>query len=446
MPLLVKWPKKVSIKTLEPSILKKPKDKAFEKTSVYFLYIPLAIRDEQQNMSRRAASMPISERREQEYMETTHRVCMGFLRTTQGPGLNKLSETTTHIFIGGWEVGCNPRLLKENGIEAILYLGKQSKPDSLHKSYKKRKMEYMEINVEDSPHTNILEFIEKCYQYVHKFVQQEKKVLIHCVGGVSISAAVVLYYLLKRYYVTNFMKTRNGTKDLIDLRVYSLPRIIQFVKECRSCIDPNHNFIKQLVMVEHGMKKHYLELLRTEARKYFSEKRKSKKPKDPDNPDGDDSSSESEDENPYGDEEKDGMIDHYIDCIFDEREAAEETPRKKKSSKSNKSSKSGKSIVDDPEDPEDPEDPDLYGAKKAKKKKATVANSKSGKLSNPEPTKRKVVFREHDKLEDMKNIEHSEDEEPVKKKPAESDSDDSDESESKDVDPDPKDLASSDSD
>jgi dual specificity phosphatase 12 len=76
-------------------------------------------------------------------------------------------------------------------------------------------------------------------QYFNKFVElmnnnPNKKILVHCLVGMSRSATIVGSYILYKKIV---IEHNNN---------YRVEQMIKDLKECREWVDPNNGFIKQL--------------------------------------------------------------------------------------------------------------------------------------------------------------------------------------------------------
>jgi len=83
------------------------------------------------------------------------------------------------------------------------------------------------INIEDDENEPIDAFFEKCYQYIDAAINSGERVLVHCMAGVSRSATIVAYYLMKKYGM-----------DVEDALLYTRAR--------RPIVRPNDGFIRCL--------------------------------------------------------------------------------------------------------------------------------------------------------------------------------------------------------
>lgn len=90
---------------------------------------------------------------------------------------------------------------------------------------------YMNIPVCDTEDTDILRYFNDSYRFINKARKDGENVLVHCKMGISRSATIVIAYV---------MKARN----------WDLNRSLKHVKERRTCVKPNPNFMKQLEVYE----------------------------------------------------------------------------------------------------------------------------------------------------------------------------------------------------
>jgi len=83
------------------------------------------------------------------------------------------------------------------------------------------------LNWRDEPGQPLFPDIEKTYEFIDNFLSRGEKVLVHCTAGVSRSASVVIYYLMKKFNL-------------------SFEEADQIVRSKRPIIEPNPGFRKQL--------------------------------------------------------------------------------------------------------------------------------------------------------------------------------------------------------
>jgi len=199
-----------------------------------------------------------------DYIDCHFDVIIKYIKSSQSPKIDQISELTSHILISDIKNACELTQVKDYGIETVLYLGMHNKNAQTLKSYAKRKINHIYINVELD---NILPYLEITYNTIHKNVIDEKKILVHCDTGLSISVAILLYYFMRRYYIINYKSSKEKTKDLIDYRITYLIKIIQFIKEIRPCINPQPIYIHQLLITENILKKYFDNILSIDIKK-----------------------------------------------------------------------------------------------------------------------------------------------------------------------------------
>jgi protein-tyrosine phosphatase len=69
--------------------------------------------------------------------------------------------------------------------------------------------------------------IEAAYHYIDACLCSGQKILVHCIAGVSRSASILIYYLMRKYY-------------------YSFDKSLKTIKNIRSIVNPNMAFQMQL--------------------------------------------------------------------------------------------------------------------------------------------------------------------------------------------------------
>ena len=94
-----------------------------------------------------------------------------------------------------------------------------------------KRFEYLQLSCCDSSNQNILQYFETTFKYIHQQLSMKKNILVHCQGGVSRSPSFIIGYLM-RYHSKTFDEA------------YKL------VKDKRTIINPNLNFLGQLTQYE----------------------------------------------------------------------------------------------------------------------------------------------------------------------------------------------------
>jgi len=139
----------------------------------------------------------------------------------------------THI-IDGLYIGSesNARNLDELSSEQIRYIVNVTSHVPLYHS---EQFQYCHLPADDTQKQNLLEYFDRAYSFIHNAIDNNEKVLVHCVAGISRSPAIVIGFLM-RYAKMNMNDAYN------------------FVKRKRSIVSPNLNFMGQLLEYEKKLK------------------------------------------------------------------------------------------------------------------------------------------------------------------------------------------------
>lgn len=191
---------------------------------------------------------------------------MRVIRGIRGPGINKISEITTHLYLANVATATNPELLKEYGIRNIFHIGTPVNQDT-KADLDRRKLSYVNLPTQ----ANMVPHFENCYYLLQQNIKDGKKTIVCCESGISVSAVVLIYFFQKRYYITNYGRNRDKTLELISPDYSIVPAVVRFMKETRSCIDPEAEYIKQILRVEFQVKATLEAQLIAEARNFFKQ-------------------------------------------------------------------------------------------------------------------------------------------------------------------------------
>lgn len=182
---------------------------------------------------------------------------LSYQRLNQKPGINKISEITPHLYLSNYEASLDFVNLKDYNINFILYFGTKERNQTLLNRYKSKDIETTQIRIPDPPPSDqqtppdIRTYFDPVYNIIHDLVLKEKKILLCCDRGVSLSAVFLLYYFLKRHYILN---TSGKLNALLDIKnVYSVD-ILKFIKDIRGCTEIHEGFLQQIIMTEMNYK------------------------------------------------------------------------------------------------------------------------------------------------------------------------------------------------
>ncbi|KRX05885.1 hypothetical protein PPERSA_03822 [Pseudocohnilembus persalinus] len=98
-------------------------------------------------------------------------------------------------------------------------------------NYYPEQFEYMKIDLFDSVSQDLLPYFEQGIEYIKTAKDNNKRILVHCIQGISRSASFVLAYLMKHEKMT-------------------LKEAFQLVKSKRSIARPNPKFVESLLKFE----------------------------------------------------------------------------------------------------------------------------------------------------------------------------------------------------
>ena len=106
----------------------------------------------------------------------------------------------------------------------------------MHHNIKVNQLNIKFFDLNDGDNTNIIKYFKEGL----KFMDEQEKVLVHCLGGISRSAAFVIAYFMWKNKLT-------------------LEESYEMVSEHRTC-GPNHGFIKQLIIFQEKLKENNYDL------------------------------------------------------------------------------------------------------------------------------------------------------------------------------------------
>ncbi|UJR38368.1 hypothetical protein I4U23_031038 [Adineta vaga] len=138
-----------------------------------------------------------------------------------------MSEILPGLFLGSSRDAEDLTNLQNNHIHTIINIS-----TSIPCYFENDKLfDYYRLPCHDSSNQNILQYFESTFDYIQEKLSTKKNILVHCQGGVSRSPSFIMGYLMK-YHSKTFEQAH------------------QFVKDRRSIINPNFNFLGQLTQYQ----------------------------------------------------------------------------------------------------------------------------------------------------------------------------------------------------
>jgi hypothetical protein len=141
-----------------------------------------------------------------------------------------LNEVYPRIYVGNLSTSLNKELLKEKGITHIITVLTGLSP------YYPNDFTYLSLPAIDIKDFNLSQHFENSNNFIEQALQNnENKVYVHCVCGVSRSVSIVCAYLIKKYGITPM-------------------EAITKIQTQRKCANPNEGFVNQLEEYLHNNK------------------------------------------------------------------------------------------------------------------------------------------------------------------------------------------------
>jgi dual specificity phosphatase 12 len=163
---------------------------------------------------------------------------------------NDIDEIVNHIYISNWDTSNNPSIYFKNDIKLVITLETRRKPDQIIEFYDNNNIKFIYLYIEDSHNANIYDFFDDTYNIINNYISHHQNVLVHCYAGVSRSSTIILNYMIRKMFERN-KSLKN--KDSIEIVNY----VLYLAREKRNIINPNNNFLNQLVIKTEDYKKHF---------------------------------------------------------------------------------------------------------------------------------------------------------------------------------------------
>lgn len=143
------------------------------------------------------------------------------------------TKIVDNLWIGDIRSPCNKNSLMEHNIETIISAVYGAT------AYHPFDFNYEIANLRDTNDENILGEIERLLPEIRRSIEDNKGVLIHCMQGASRSATIAAAYLI-RYH------------DM------GAEQALKFIKDRRSCVNPNQGYRDQLKEFEISVMNSYI--------------------------------------------------------------------------------------------------------------------------------------------------------------------------------------------
>lgn len=139
------------------------------------------------------------------------------------------AEILPYLYLGSEFHATSNEWLSKHGIEAILNVSNRN-PEIDETLY-----EYKHLAIRDSGDCDITAIFQESFAFIEYVRESGRKLMVHCQAGISRSATICIAYLMK----TEGKSMQEG---------------MDYVRNCRQCINPNFGFVAQLVSYETDLK------------------------------------------------------------------------------------------------------------------------------------------------------------------------------------------------
>ncbi|KAG9315569.1 phosphatases II [Chiua virens] len=152
----------------------------------------------------------------------------------QGPGdvewryemRRECQEILPGLLLGPFQASKSLETLKSLGVTHIVCIRDQKEAFSVRPRFPDQ-FEYLVLNVEDNEEQNVIRLFPEADQFIQHALGQGGKVLVHCNGGISLSPAFVVMFVMRHCHLS--------WEDALHL-----------VQNRRYCISPNGGFLTQI--------------------------------------------------------------------------------------------------------------------------------------------------------------------------------------------------------
>eukprot|EP00096_Caligus_rogercresseyi_P000323 TRINITY_DN10732_c0_g1_i1.p1 TRINITY_DN10732_c0_g1~~TRINITY_DN10732_c0_g1_i1.p1 ORF type:complete len:513 (+),score=201.45 TRINITY_DN10732_c0_g1_i1:300-1838(+) len=139
------------------------------------------------------------------------------------------SQVLPHMYLGNMRDAGDLHVLQSLGVGYVLNVTSKPPGYTLDPS-----IHYKQLHAADNGFQNLHQFFEEAFEFIDLAKRNSSGVLIHCQAGVSRSPTIAVAYLMKYYSM-------------------AMAEAYKFVKNRRSIISPNLNFMGQLWEFEQGL-------------------------------------------------------------------------------------------------------------------------------------------------------------------------------------------------
>ncbi|KAH9942911.1 protein-tyrosine phosphatase-like protein [Amylocystis lapponica] len=152
----------------------------------------------------------------------------------QGPGdvewtyemRRQCQEILPNLLLGPLQASKSLQTLQSLGVTHIVCIRDAKEGFAVRPRFPEH-FQYMVLDVEDTEEQNLIRLFPQAKQFIDAAITQGGRVLVHCNGGISLSPAFVVMYVMQHYQLS--------WEDALHL-----------VQNRRYCISPNGGFMTQI--------------------------------------------------------------------------------------------------------------------------------------------------------------------------------------------------------
>ncbi|CAF2336903.1 unnamed protein product [Rotaria sp. Silwood2] len=144
----------------------------------------------------------------------------------------EISQILPFLYLGCQEDALSTKKMQDNHITHVINVSRTgARASFLNENDDEH---FFRIPINDCLNAQLLPYFDKTYTYIEKLRLNNGRVLIHCLAGISRSPAVAIAYVMRHLHL-------------------SVDDAYQYVKQRRSQISPNFNFLGQLSEYERNL-------------------------------------------------------------------------------------------------------------------------------------------------------------------------------------------------
>jgi protein-tyrosine phosphatase len=108
----------------------------------------------------------------------------------------QMSKVLDYLYISGEKHAHDMQWLNKRNITYIINCAEEVESRYPHH------LLYLNLDMDDHPNEDISKHFQASYEFIEDASRKGKSVLVHCMMGISRSATIVLYYLMRKFNMT----------------------------------------------------------------------------------------------------------------------------------------------------------------------------------------------------------------------------------------------------